>query len=151
MSDDADSRFRDRLRRAVQENLAVPNTEPAPGFDIGIVDTVPVEDVLETVRAVEGNLAFVDLRVCIEKGKLFGSTSMELLARWLVQGGTPETRDMLKVLRSRKNMNIWPLVEADCSPEYLEACLGAGVTDPKVIAEGARHGISVEYLISAQD
>lgn len=143
-----ESLFRQSLSRAVDAYLAPPTGSAAPFFSRTLVETVSLDDVIETVGAVEGIIAQFDMDACIRGGGLYGSESMKRLARWLVNGGTPEARDILKVLRDRPTIAIWPLADANVSPEYLAACIAAGISDGEVIARGYTDGIAIEFLAS---
>lgn len=143
-----DERFRQSLSRAVDAYLATPTADAAPSFSRTLVDTVPLADIVETVGTVESLIAQYDMFFCIKGGGLYGSESMKRLARWLVNGGTPEARDILKVLRDRPAIAIWPLADANVSPEYLAACIAAGISDGEVIARGYTDGIAIEFLVS---
>ena len=142
-----ESLFRQSLSRAVERYLATPTASASPLFSRTLVETVSLDDVIETVGAVDGIIAQFDMRACIEGGGLYGSSSMAHLARWLVNGGTPEVRELLKPLRDRKGILVWPLADAAVSAEYLDACLKAGITDGQVIARGYADGIAIEFLV----
>lgn len=151
VSDEKAALFRARLLRAVEERLDMPSVVPSPSFSRELVDSVPLTEVVETVSVVEGVIAEYDMAACIKSGGLYGSESMKKLARWLVDGGTPEARGLLKVLRDYSAIAIWPLVEAQVSPEYLAASVKAGITDGAVIAQGYSDGIAIEFLVSVVD
>lgn len=143
-----DALFRRRLFRAVDEYLANPMASVSPSFSRASVDTVSLGEVVETVGTVESVIAQYDMFHCIKGGGLYGSESMEHLARWLVNGGTPEARDLLKMLRDRPAIAIWPLADANVSPEYIAACIAAGISDSEFIARGYADGIAIEFLVS---
>lgn len=143
-----ESLFRQSLSRAVETYLATPTASAAPLFNRTLVETVSLDDVIETVGAVEGIIAQFDMHACIKGGGLYGSSSMTHLSRWLVNGGTPEVRELLKPLRDRKEISVWPLAESGVSSEYLDACLKVGITDGQVIARGYADGIAIEFLVS---
>ena len=143
-----DALFRQTFSRAVDAYLSTPTASVAPSFSRASVETVSLDDVIETVGTVESIIAQYDMFHCIKGGGLYGSESMEHLARWLVNGGTPEVRDLLKLLRDRPATAIWPLADANVSAEYLLACIAAGIDDGEVIGRGYADGIAIEFLVS---
>ena len=148
VTEEADLRFRASLRRRVETLLEVPSTVPVPGFQISAVDEVTVPQVIDAVGLHESLIAQYDMAATIRGGGMYGTKTMENLARWLVNGATPEVSRLLKVLRDRRHVPLWPMTQAGVTPEYLTACLGANITDADVIARGFSEGIAIEFLVS---
>lgn len=144
-----DARFRESLGRAIEERLSGKGISPSPRFNSSLLEEVPLADFIETVRVVEGEIAKYDMAACMRQGRIYSSTSMKRLARWLIDGGSEEARGLLRVMRDRRDVPVWPLAEASVSAEYLEACMAAGVYDTAAIAQAYTNGIAVEFLISA--
>lgn len=138
--------YRDSLRPAVREY--VEKNEASPLYTIDLVDTVSIAEMAETVEKVESLISRFDFQATIDGGALYGSTTKKMLARWFAAGATAEARDMLAIrtVRDRPNLVVWKFVEAGVQPTYLKECLAAGITDSELISEGARMGLSIEYL-----
>lgn len=143
---DKETLYRDSLRPVVREYAG--KNETSPLYSIDLVDTVSIKEMAETVEKVESLISRYDFDATIDGGALYASTTKKMLARWFAAGATPEARDMLAIraVRDRPNLIIWKFVEAGLQTEYLEGCLAAGITDSELISEGARMGLSIEYL-----
>lgn len=143
---EAAEKYRDSLRPVVAEYAA--KNDVSPLYDISLVDSTPIEEMSKTVEAVESLIARYDFDATIAGGALYSTASKKHLARWLASGATEAAREVLAIraVRDREVLTVWKFVDAGVQPDYLDRCLKAGITDSDLIAEGARLGLSLEYL-----